>query len=109
MSDKMFDTVEPQSYDTGYLEGYRACQLAYKKRAKYRKQLRMQKKRRQLYFLKQKLIGVLILFLTILAVKILDGDATIALITVPLGFILIFTKEKWWMDNYYFEKEYKER
>lgn len=49
------------------------------------------------------------LVLTIFAVKLLDGDATIALLTVPLGLILIFSKEKWWMDNYYFENEANER
>lgn len=69
----------------------------------------LMERRRRLYFLKQKVIGVFMLVLTIFAVKLLDGDATIALLTVPLGLTLIFSKEKWWMDNYYFENEANER
>lgn len=56
-----------------------------------RRERRRQYRRR--YFLKQRLTGVALLALTMLAVKMLDGDATIALITVPLGLYLIFTGE----------------
>lgn len=56
-----------------------------------RRERRRQYRRR--YFLKQRLTGIALLALTILAVKLLDGDATIALITVPLGLYLIFTGE----------------
>lgn len=56
-----------------------------------RRERRRQYRRR--YFLKQRLIGIALLAFTILAVKLLDGDATIALITVPLGLYLIFTGE----------------
>lgn len=93
----------------GFDKGYKACQLDYKKRAKERKQLKIQEKRRRLYFLKQKVVGVFLLVLTIFAVKLLEGDATIALITIPLGLGLIFGKEKWWMDSYYFETKNEER
>lgn len=118
---KVIDIIDSQSYEAGYTagysdaesksydEGYRACQLDYKQRAKEQKQLKIQEKRRRLYFLKQKVIGVFFLVFTIFAIKLLDGDATIALLTVPLGLILIFSKEKWWMDNYYFETERNER
>lgn len=81
----------------------------YRQRAKERKQLKIQEKRRRLYFLKQKVIGVFFLVFTIFAIKLLDGDATIALLTVPLSLMMIFSKEKWWMDNYYFETERNER
>lgn len=118
---KVIDIIDSQSYEAGYTagysdaesksydEGYRACQLDYKQRAKERKQLKIQEKRRRLYFLKQKVIGVFFLVFTIFAIKLLDGDATIALLTVPLGLMLIFSKEKWWMDNYYFETARNER
>lgn len=118
---KVIDIIDSQSYEAGYTagysdaeakgydEGYRACQLDYRRRAKERKQSKIQEKRRRLYFLKQKVVGVFLLVLTVFMVKILDGDATIALLTVPLGLTLIFSKEKWWMDNYYFETERDER
>ena len=63
---------------------------------RWRKNCRRERRRknRRRYFLKQRLIGVALLALTMLAVKMLDGDATIALITVPLGLYLIFTGEK---------------
>jgi len=56
-----------------------------------RREHRRQQSRR--YFIKQRLTGVALLALTMLAVKLLDGDATIALITIPLGLYLIFTGE----------------
>ena len=102
---KVIDIIDSQSYETGYLagycdaeakgyhEGYRACQLDYRRKVKERKQLKIQEKRRRLYFLKQKVIGVFLLIFTIFAVKLLDGDATVAMLTVPLGLTLIFSKK----------------
>lgn len=66
------------------------------------KQLKIQEKQRRLYFLKQKVIGVFLLLFTWFAIWLLNGDATIALITVPLGLGLIFSKDMLWMDDYYF-------
>lgn len=118
---KIIDIIDAQSYEAGYTagyseaeskgyaEGYQACRLEYRQKAREQKQLKIREKRRRLYFLKQKVVGVFMLVLTIFAVKLLDGDATIALLTVPLGLALIFSKEKWWMDNYYFENEVNER
>ena len=45
------------------------------------------------------------LVFTVLAVWILEGDATIALITVPLGLALIFSRQKLVVNDYYFETE----
>lgn len=42
---------------------------------------------------KQYLMGAALIASGILAVVLVGGDATIALITVPLGLYLIFTKE----------------
>lgn len=42
---------------------------------------------------KQLLMGAALIASGILAVVLVGGDATIALITVPLGLYLIFTKE----------------
>lgn len=68
-----------------------------------RREYRRQQSRR--YFLKQRLAGIALLALTMLAVKMLDGDATIALITVPLGLALLFSRKKLVVNNYYFETE----
>ena len=62
---------------------------------------RERRRQRRHYFLKQRLIGIALLILTILAVKLLDGDATIAIITVPLGLYLIFTGEMVIVDRFY--------
>lgn len=118
---KIIDIIDAQSYEAGYStgyadaeaksyeEGYEACRLDYQKKAKDLKRLKKEEKRRRLYFLKQKTVGVFLLILTIFAVKLLDGDATISLLTVPIGLMLIFSKEKCWMDRYYFETEMDER
>ncbi|MBD5457479.1 MAG: hypothetical protein HDR27_02770 [Lachnospiraceae bacterium] len=42
---------------------------------------------------KQYLMGTALIVSGILAVVLVGGDATIALITVPLGLYLVFTKE----------------
>lgn len=65
------------------------------------------------YFLKQKFIGVLTIVGTIVVCnsgwlyneEIQGNDWTIALLSIPFGLILIFTKEKYWMDDYFFECE----
>jgi hypothetical protein len=47
------------------------------------------------YFLKQRLLGMCLLLITIIAVKVLEGDATIAVFTAPLVLCLIFSKNMW--------------
>ena len=55
-----------------------------------------QKEKREmfLYKAKQKLIGLLAITASIASPLLLDGDATISLIMLPLGLYLLFTKEK---------------
>lgn len=65
-----------------------------------REQLRRQ---RRWYFLKQKLTGAAVLAFTVLAVWLLDGDATIALLTAPMGLYLIFSREMLITDNFYWQ------
>lgn len=64
--------------------------------------------KRNLYFVKQKLIGVLLLVLTAVAV-VGTGEATVCLMTVPLGLFLIFTKRMCIIDNYYYEEKERRR
>ncbi len=68
-------------------------------RSKHKKE--QARKRRFWYFLKQRLTGIFLLAITVPAVAVMDGDATMALVTVPLGLCLLFTKEKLIMDRYY--------
>lgn len=65
--------------------------------------------RRELYFVMQKLIGLLLLVLSGLAVVAADCDVTICLITVPIGLMLIFTKDMVIVNDYFFEMERKKR
>ena len=47
-----------------------------------------------LYKAKQKLIGLFAIGVSIASPLLLDGDATISLIMLPLGLYFLFTKEK---------------
>ena len=55
--------------------------------------------KRQFYYIKQKLIGVSLLMLTALSMIRLK-DATISLVTVPMGLAFIFSKKILFMDGY---------
>ncbi len=52
------------------------------------------KKHKLLYFLKQKLLGLVLVGFGILIPFVLDGDATVSVIIIPLGLFLIFTRER---------------
>ena len=55
---------------------------------------RQAKKEALLYYAKQKLLGILAIGVSIASPLLLDGDATISVIMLPLGLYLLFTKEK---------------
>ena len=55
---------------------------------------RKAKKASLLYKVKQKFIGLLGIGISIASPLLLDGDATISVIILPLGLCLLFTKEK---------------
>lgn len=96
---EFIDIIDQTSYEygevSGYIDGqaigyelgYRACVLKNKK-------LQRKRARRRLYFIKQRLIGIAILLFTVLMAWLLDGDATLAIITIPIGILLIFSKRK---------------
>ena len=65
----------------------------YMQQRRWDMQRERRRRQRRQYFLKQRLTGVFLLAFTVLAVMVTDGDATIAIITVPLGLYLVFTKE----------------
>ena len=55
---------------------------------------RQAKREALLYYAKQKLLGVVAIGVSIASPLLLDGDATISLIMLPIGLYLLFTKER---------------
>ena len=80
------------------------------------KEQREKELKEKFYFLKQKVIGVIIVVGTIFICnsgllyneETHGNDWTIAFFIIPLGLALIFAKEKYWMDDYFFECEAEE-
>lgn len=64
---------------------------------------------RRWYFIKQKLTGIAVLAFTAFAVWLLNGDATIAVLTVPLGLYLVFSREMLITNNFYWETKEREK
>lgn len=67
------------------------------------------RQQRRWYFIKQRLSGIFLIVLTMILIKLLDGDATIALITVPLGLYLAFTKEMCIVNEFYRQTKERDR
>lgn len=66
--------------------------------------------RRQLYFVKQKLIGLGMIIMGIVLSLIASDMSIINLFTITFGLWFIFTKQMVWMDDYYNKiEERKER
>ena len=59
-----------------------------------RAERKAQKKAEIIYYIKQKLSGLTLAAIGIIAPILLDWDATFSLIALPLGIWLLFTKEK---------------
>lgn len=55
---------------------------------------KMQRKTETIYYIKQKLSGLTMAAIGILTPFIMDGDATISVLMLPLGIFLMATKEK---------------
>ena len=52
------------------------------------------RKAKTIYFLKQKMMGIALIIISILIPIINNGDATTSLLFLPLGIYMLFTKEK---------------
>ena len=89
-------------YDLGFLEGYMSCKKGYHKRAIECRKRQIETREKFLYFLKQKLLGIATLILTVLSIWLLDGDVTIGVIMLPLGLVLIFSNKPLIYGEYYF-------
>lgn len=55
--------------------------------------------RKQMYYVKQKLLGLLVILLGVLSASVFEHDLTAAIILVPLGVFLVFTKQKFITDR----------
>lgn len=88
-----------ETIDGAYIAGYMdAMQQERRKRTAARR-----RRERKRYFAMQKITGVFMLIFTAAAVKALDGDATIALFTVPLGLSLLLSREMLIINKYYWK------
>lgn len=84
--------------DDEYQRGYADAIADMRKKKRAERQREQAKKARRWYFIKQKAYG-----LAMLAVWATEGDITIAVITVSLGLMCLFSKKMLIVDNYYFE------
>lgn len=55
---------------------------------------RIKQKAERLYYIKQRLSGVIMAAIGIVTPFLLDGDATFSLVALPLGIFLMMTREK---------------
>ena len=94
-----------KEYEDSYINGYADALEDMRRWQQERRQQERERQARRWYFLKQRALGAAVLVFTVLAVWILEGDATIALITVPLGLALVFSKKMLVVNEYYFETE----
>lgn len=94
-----------KEHEDGYINGYADALEDMRRLQQARRQREQDRQARRWYFFKQRALGAAMLIFTVLAVWILEGDATIALITVPLGVMLIFSRQKLVVNDYYFETE----
>ena len=94
-----------REYGDSYINGYADALADMRRWQQTRRQQEWERQARRWYFLKQRALGAVLLAVTVLAVWILEGDATIALITVPLGLALVFSKQMLVVNEYYFRTE----
>ena len=78
------------TYETEVLETV----ITYSEWLKEYKRRTCRSRTERAYFLKQKLCGVVLATIGIIAPIVCDGDATASLLLVPMGLFVLFTKEK---------------
>lgn len=83
-----------------YSIGYEAIETVYtyeewlKEYNRRETKRRIKQKAERLYYIKQRLSGLIMAAIGIAMPFVLDGDATVSLVTLPLGIFLMMTKEK---------------
>lgn len=66
----------------------------YSEWEKIHNKMRTKRKAERIYYIKQKISGLVMAAIGIIAPFLLDGDATFSLFALPLGAYLILTREK---------------
>lgn len=79
--------------EDAYQRGYADAIADMRKKKEQRRQREQAKKASRWYFIKQKAYGLAMLAVTVLAAWATEGDITIAVITVPLGLMCLFSKK----------------
>ena len=83
-----------------YSSGSEAIETVYTYEEWFKEYNRRETKRRirqrteHLYYIKQRLSGVIMAVIGIITPFVLDGDATVSLVALPLGIFLLLTREK---------------
>lgn len=95
----MREQEQRQQQEAAYRQGYRDA-------SRRMRELEVERQRRALYFLKQKLLGVVLIAISLISAKV-TGDATAAVFLAPVGLYTIFTKEMFLVDSYFLEQEEK--
>lgn len=70
------------------------------------------KSRRYYYFRKQRIMGLILAILGVVSAIVSGGDIAAALLLVPFGLFVMFTKEMLVTDDYFYEikaKKFEER
>ena len=94
-----------KEYEDSYINSYADALEDMQRWQQAKRQQERERQARRWYFLKQRALGAVLLEVTVLVVWTLEGDATIALITVPLGLALVFRKKMLVVNEYYFRTE----
>lgn len=95
------DIIDQQSYEIGYAAGLadknnEAYEMGYReclKDERRRKNKEIRERTRKTYYILQKTLGVAALAVMCLMVRVMDGDATIALLLLPVILALIFSNK----------------
>jgi len=96
-----------QGYEQGYTDALADVAQMREERRQRQAARRAAELRRRKAFLKQRLLGLVAAVFTVLAPMLLDGDATICVITAPMALALLFSKDYMLNDGYM--DEFRER
>lgn len=100
--------TETVIHEKEYRNGYEYAQMRRRQQEREKRRRQRAQERRRNYFIQQKLYGIALLLLTIAACAF-TGDATIAVITVPLGLTLVVSKRMWLINEYYWSAQERSR
>lgn len=94
-----------KEYADEYARGYADALADMRERRRSIRQQERYRQQRRWYFIKQRLCGLVLIAITLLAAKALGGDITVGVFLVPLGLYLIFTKEMCIINGFYWQEK----